>query len=308
MNKLKGENIMKKKNDIKFIIYQSLYIFVICVIAIKGADINLDEVEIKKMLDPKFAYIDTTQNKIVPMDAYTSLVPFDSNKYLIVPREDYKNNPGKYVTNPPIQIASLQGQIQPPNDNTNTNPKNEQPITEKKKPEIVLGEITLVQYRDNPVNNKGDSPINVKGITISPHSAATVRIDGENGVVVTSGDVSKTFQTIPNKKPQISFARIASMDENAKVTQLQRTVCYRVTINDDYPDQLDVKITGHVTFKQVSPTVYDVTMNAFGSKQAFDNYTDNRQQPYQMGFNVNVTDRIAKHNVTAQNNFVFGEW
>ena len=29
---------MKKKSDVKFIIYQSLYIFVVCVIAIKGCE------------------------------------------------------------------------------------------------------------------------------------------------------------------------------------------------------------------------------------------------------------------------------
>jgi len=31
---------MKKQRDVKFIIYQSLYIFVVCVIAIKGANLT----------------------------------------------------------------------------------------------------------------------------------------------------------------------------------------------------------------------------------------------------------------------------
>jgi len=35
---------MKKQKDVKFIIYQSLYIFVVCVIAIKGANLDLRQV------------------------------------------------------------------------------------------------------------------------------------------------------------------------------------------------------------------------------------------------------------------------
>jgi len=35
---------MKKNKDVKFIIYQSLYIFVVCVIAIKGANLDLVKV------------------------------------------------------------------------------------------------------------------------------------------------------------------------------------------------------------------------------------------------------------------------
>ena len=35
---------MKEKKDVKFIIYQMLYVFVICVIALKGANLDLEEV------------------------------------------------------------------------------------------------------------------------------------------------------------------------------------------------------------------------------------------------------------------------
>ncbi|NOS84690.1 MAG: hypothetical protein HOP31_06075, partial [Ignavibacteria bacterium] len=35
---------MKKQKDVKFIIYQALYIFVVCVIAIKGANLDLTQV------------------------------------------------------------------------------------------------------------------------------------------------------------------------------------------------------------------------------------------------------------------------
>jgi hypothetical protein len=49
-------------------------------------------------------------------------------------------------------------------------------------------------------------------------------------------------------------------------------------------------------------------MNAFGSKSAFDNFTDNKDSPYSVGFTVSLTDKIAGHKVTGQNSFIFGEW
>ena len=70
--------------DVKFIIYQSLYILVICIIAIKGADINLEEVELKKLMSPGYAYIDTTDKVQVKRDELSKLINFDSTKFMIV--------------------------------------------------------------------------------------------------------------------------------------------------------------------------------------------------------------------------------
>ncbi|MEO6691861.1 MAG: hypothetical protein ABIO44_05925, partial [Saprospiraceae bacterium] len=264
-----------------------------------------DEVEIKKLLDPRFAYVDTVENKVISKNMTT----YDSTKFLLVSIDDYKKNPQQYSN---MQITSS-GQMTV-NTFTTNNPDKpdvqtniEKPI-EEKKPEIVLGEITLYQYHDNSVNNKGDFPITVRGVTIPAHSSGIVRIEGDNSVVIASGNSSKTQGTTPNKKPQISFQRITSMGEDIKVSQLQRNVGYRVTISDDFPEQLEVKITGPVTFKEVGKGIFDITLNAFGSKAAFDNYTDNKNAPYQMGFNVTVKDKIAPHSVTAQNSFIFGDW
>ena len=54
---------MKKARDVKFVIYQVLYIFVICVIALKGADINLEEVISKEKVVEK-SYADSLKKYI----------------------------------------------------------------------------------------------------------------------------------------------------------------------------------------------------------------------------------------------------
>ena len=112
----------------------------------------------------------------------------------------------------------------------------------------------------------------------------------------------------PNEKPKIGMQRVASMGEDTRVTQLQSSVCFRVSITDDFPGQLDVKFNGPVTVKTVGTGVYDITMNAFGSRSAFDNFTDGKDSPYSVGFTVSVTDNIAGHKITGQNSFTFGDW
>lgn len=297
---------MRPKKDIKFIIYQSLYIFVICVIAIKGANIDLVEVDAKKMIDPGWTYVDTTNKILIDRNDLTKLIKFDSTKYLIVSKEDYNRNPEKYAG---LQVINTHtGDYTQPLTGNLTIEKTvtqEEPVKDK---EIVIGNIELYQYHSNPVPNQGNNPITISGTTIPAHSTGKVTLGGESSVIVSAGDVKRTVNVKENRKPQVSFARISSMGEDAKVTTLQRNVCYRITVSDDFVEQLDVKFSGGVTVKQVGPGIYDVTMNSFGSKAAFDNYTDSRTSPYSVGFTVTVSDRIAPHKVTGQNSFIFGEW
>jgi hypothetical protein len=126
--------------------------------------------------------------------------------------------------------------------------------------------------------------------------------------VIKVGSSTKTVELKPNQKPKISFQRVASMGEDTRVTQLQSSVCYRVTIEDDFPGQLDVKFSGPCTVKEKGGNTYDITMNAFSSKAAFDNFTDNKSAPYSTGFTVTVTDKIAGHKIAGQQSFIFGEW
>jgi hypothetical protein len=183
---------------------------------------------------------------------------------------------------------------------------------EKKDPgemqEIRIGSISLTQYTSNTLNNPYDVPLEVVGITtIPPKSTKTFETGGQGSVVIKVGSSSKTVELKPNEKPKINFQRIASMGEETRVTSLQSSVCYRVTISDDFPGQLDVKFSGPVTVKQ-SGNTYDITMNGFSSKAAFDNFTENKSAPYSLGFTVTVTDKIAGHKIAGQNSFYFGEW
>ena len=218
------------------------------------------------------------------------------------------------TSQPNLSITSVTPVVT--NTNTTNNPlveKVDQKPDVKKDPgemkEIRIGNIQLTQFTNNTLNNPYDSPLEIVGITsIPPHSSKTFVTGGESSVVIKVGDQTKTIEMKPNEKPKIGFQTVGSMGENARVTALQSSVGFRVTITDDFPGQLDVKFSGPVTVKQVSATVYDVTMNAFSSKGAFDNFTDGKESPYSVGFTVSVTDKIAGHKITGQNSFRFGEW
>jgi hypothetical protein len=303
----KGKTEMKKKNDVKFIIYQALYIFVICVIAVKGASIDLAEVELKKIIDPGWTYVDTSNKILIDKDELSKMIKFDSSQYLIVSKASYKPDPN----NPPVNIAGL-GPIQTPttmNDPfQNTTKEPEQKHDPGSTPLPVLGNLQLGQYHDNPVTNKNGYDITVKGVTIPAYSTKTIRIEGDASVIVNYPGGSTTIGTTPNKKPEIKIQPITPMGENARASQLQRTTCFRVTISDDFADQLEVKFSGPVSVIQKDKSTYDITMNFFPSSEAFKNFADNRESPYHVGFNVIVKDKIAPHSVTSQQEFTFGDW
>lgn len=305
---------MKKKGDVKFIIYQSLYIFVVCVIAIKGANLDLTQVvEDDGKPKPQIS-IDSLQKLY---DDWKQKVHVDTNFFIIVPKELLAENEKlqQIVQNmPKIDLNNYMPKVDM-SQYVKMTPEQKKILEEQKKEEpsqmqeIRIGNISLTQYTMNTLNNPYDVPLEIVGVTtIPPKSSKTFETGGQSSLVIRVGSSSKTVELKPNEKPRINIQSIAAMGENARVTSLQSSVCFRVTITDDFPGQLDVKINGPVTFKQVSPTTFDVTMNAFSSKAAFDNFTEGKDSPYSLGFTVTVKDKIAGHSITAQQSFRFGEW
>jgi len=304
---------MKKQKDVKFIIYQALYIFVVCVIAIKGANLDLTQV-VEDDGKPKVFLSPDSLQKLYEIIKKSVVV--DTNLYVIIKKEDLEKMDDKIkqlVVNPQnVQISST-----PINTMTTNNPQIQQPEIKKEEDpkdpgemkEIRIGNIQLTQYTNNTLNNPYDTPLEIEGITsIPPKSSKTFQTGGQSTVTIKVGNSTKTVELKPNEKPKINMQRVASMGEDTRVSQLQSSVCYRVTVSDDFPGQLDVKFNGPVTVKTVGSGVYDVTMNAFGSKSAFDNFTDGKDAPYSVGFTVSVSDNIAGHKITGQNSFIFGEW
>ena len=299
---------MRKKGDVKFIIYQALYIFVVCVVAIKGASLDLTQV-INDDGKPKVILTQAEMDSIQNLLKHSIII--DTTLFVVIPKELLKDNQRliDIVNNmPKIDLNNyvLKTEV-PPKIDREIEPDKKIEPTESK--EINIGKINLTQFTQNSLSNPYDVPMEIVGITTIPaKSTKTFVTGGESSVVIKVGSSSKTVELKQNQKPKISFQRVATMGEDTRVTQLQSSVCYRVTIEDDFPGQLDIKFSGPCTVKEKGGSTYDITMNAFSSKSAFDNFTDNKSAPYSTGFTVTVTDKIAGHKVAGQQSFIFGEW
>ena len=322
--------ITRKNRDVKFIIYQSLYIFVISVLALKGANLDLTEVVSKEKVVEK-TYTDSLKIMIDSLLArgYIPEIKFDTTQKFTNPEEMKKklqeaqqqlavlkmNSPSITVntTSPGIQLQ--QTNITEEKEKIQDKPKEEK-IEEKEGKELDFKiPQTFTQYTSNSISNPSSVTIEIYGsdgsmiATVPPGGSRSFQLGGQNSLTFKGGGVSKTVSTKENVKPKVTMQRLVSAGEDVSVRNLQSTVGYRVTISDDYPGQLDVKFSGPVSVKQSGPLVYDVTLNFLNSKSAYDNFTENREAPFSVSFQISVKDRIAtQHNVSQSGVFQFGEW
>ena len=322
--------ITRKNRDVKFIIYQSLYIFVISVLALKGANLDLTEVVSKEKVVEK-TYTDSLKIMIDSLLArgYIPEIKFDTTQKFTNPEEMKKklqeaqqqlavlkmNSPSITVntTSPGIQLQ--QTNITEEKEKIQDKPKEEK-IEEKEGKELDFKiPQTFTQFTSNSISNPSSVTIEIYGsdgsmiATVPPGGSRSFQLGGQNSLTFKGGGVSKTVSTKENIKPKVTMQRLVSAGEEVSVRNLQSTVGYRVTISDDYPGQLDVKFSGPVSVKQSGPLVYDVTLNFLNSKSAYDNFTENREAPFSVSFQISVKDRIAtQHNVSQSGVFQFGEW
>lgn len=289
---------MNHKKDIKFVIYQVLYIFVICVFAIKGADLNLTKVVAKdKSIPPE-----TRDSLIGVIDSLIALgiIPEITNNPVIDDGITSITEQGTGTTpvNPPL----------PPPEKVDT--ESEDPDNDEEEPIPVIQKVKLVQFRENTLRNLNNVDMSLKfddGTTliVPPKSSKTFVIKGQNSVTITAGNQTEVISIDKNDNPKINFKKIAG---TKKVSELQRIIGFRVEILDDYPDQLEVSISGSVKYVQVAPMIYDVTLNYFTSRSSFEKFTENRDSPYRINFSVTVTDKVSGKPITQIGTFEFEDW
>lgn len=326
--------INRKNRDVKFIIYQSLYIFVISVLALKGANLDLTEV-VTKEKEKKITdlYVDSLRSVIDSLLA-KGIVPelkFDTSKkftdieelkkelavrqkQLAEMRVTISSSPSFSVNQTSPNISVTQQEKQTEAEKKKIEEEKEESKEQKKGFEFRVPQ-SFTQYTTNSVSNPSDEPIEIYGsdgsmlASVPPGGSRTFTLGGQTSLTFKRGGESKTVSTKENQKPKLVMQRLVDAGENVSITKLQMTVGYRVTINDDYPDQLDINFTGPVKVKKVGPMVYDVTLDFIKSKETYDKYTENRDPPYSVNFTVTVKDRVASQQVVKQlGTFQFGEY
>jgi phosphoribosyl-dephospho-CoA transferase len=298
---------MKKGRDVKFIIYQVLYIFVICVIALKGADINLEEVLDAKQVVKK-TYADSLKKYIDSILAL-GLIPsisIDTNK--IFTAEDMEkvmaelNQLKKDIPPPIVQQEQIRIKTE------TTKPDIKEP--DKIKKATVQG-VELTQYSQSSLKNPYSETLVITAdgktlASIPPQQSAKILLGGESSVTFRVGDATDTKPTKQKQSPKVEIQKVYA---GGSLRQVQNSVGFRVTILSNNPGDLDVKISGPVSTKQVSPTVFDVTLTLLGSQAAFDAWTKGKDEPYKASFTVNIKDKYnPKFSISQIGVFTFDKW
>ncbi len=301
---------MSKGKDVKFIIYQVLYIFVVCVIALKGANLDLSEVLSKDKVVEK-TYADSLKRYIDSLLAL-GLVPrieIDTTVRSLAELQQKLQILRTQIAS--VSVTTTSPQITPDLKVDPEKPKEQVEIKEEPNVSPVVAQ-TLQQFRANTVSNRGNLPLEIYAdgsliATVSPGSSQTFTLNGQKSITFKSGGQSSTASTRENKLQVVSVQTLAPSGEDASIRQIQSVTAWRVTIDDDFPDQLEVSFKGPVTVSQKG-NAYDVKLNIIGSKDQFDRFTDGKDSPYTASFNITVTDKISKKTVSRMGTVQFGNW
>jgi len=303
----------KHNRDVKFIIYQVLYIFVIVILTIKGADLNLQKVLTEEDAVKK-TYADSLKKYIDSMLAL-GLVPkieLDSLRNIA----DLRNFIAPIIPQMPVTGVLIQpGNVQISQEDyiklkekEKEDPKQEIQNNEN----IVLPTVPLVQFTKNSLKNNGTGDLQVLGdgsliSTIAPGQSGTFQVMGQKTITYKQGGQSRNVNTRENSKPEVNIQQFKAGGEDASLRELQSVIGFRISIKDDYP-QYKVTISGPVKFEDKGNGVYDIKLFYAGSKSEFESRTANMSAPFRASFNVTVKDEIAGHTVSRSGQYTFGDW
>ena len=310
--------MVKKERDSKFIIYQVLYIFVITVLALKGADLNLREVVSK----------DQTVNKSVR----DSLVVLIDSLYAQGSKFEIKVDPNVVVENKELKekLAAMNKKLQeikiPEKEPVEKKPK----VEEQTKLQSPIS-ISQVFYQDtwNIAKNGGNVPVEIydpakmqKPITvIDPGQEKKFDLADQQSIILKYGSQQETIKTTPRPIPEIRIEKVTTkMDGNdIYVQDLQRTTVFTVTIVDNRPEQLKVSYTGPISVSgplkdNKGNLVYNVSLKIASTREKFNDWVDkygdltDASGRYKANFFFTVVDQKAHHRAQVGDTFYFTDF
>ena len=311
--------MVKKERDSKFIIYQVLYIFVITVLALKGADLNLREVVSK----------DQTVNKSVR----DSLVVLIDSLYAQGSKFEIKVDPNVVVENKELRekLATLNKKLQEVKIPEKKEPVEDKPdVKEQTKLQSPIS-ISQVFYQNtwNIAKNGGNVPVEIYDpakmhspiVVISSGQEKKFDLAGEESIVIKYGSQQETIKTTPRPIPEIKIEKVTTkMDGNdIYVQDLQRTTVFTVTIVDNRPDQLKVSYTGPISVSgplkdNKGNLVYNVSLKIASTRERFNDWVDkygdltDASGRYKANFFFTVVDQKAHHRTQVGDTFYFTDF
>ncbi len=313
--------MINKNRDSKFVIYQVLYIFVITVLALKGADLDLRRVALeeetvdKKVRDSLVTLIDSLYALGLKFD-----IKIDEN--LPVENEELKKKLASL--NQKLQEVQTKLQELPP-------PKEEEPVVEEQTlmPMPISNKQTFIQHTWNIASNTGSVPVEIydprdksKPIVVIPAGQERkFDLTDQTEVVVKFGSQEDKINVIPNKPPEIKIEKVTTK-MNARdiyVQELQRISVFKVTVIDNRPDQLKISWNGPISVSgpvkdSNGNLIYNVSLKIASTSSAFDDWLDKNGNlresdgRYKVNFFFTAVDDRTKDRVQVGDSFFFTDF
>ncbi|GBD86561.1 hypothetical protein BMS3Abin03_00481 [bacterium BMS3Abin03] len=315
--------MINKNRDVKFIIYQVLYIFVITILALKGADLNLKRVALKE--------------KTVDVSVRDSLVAILDSLYSLGIDFSIQIDPKVVEENVELkeQLASLNKRVNDLKDIVKEIPPPEEKKPEKKVKEqtklqspISLKQ-TFIQYTWNIAKNSGTVPTEIYDpknmstpiVIIPPGKEKKFDLEDQTEVIVKFGTQQERIKVIPNRPPEVKILRVTTKmnASDIYVKELQRITAFTVTIIDKRPNQLKVTYSGPISVNgpikdKKGNLVYNVSLRMAANESQYDDWIDKHEEMqeadgrYKANFFFTVVDERTKDRVQVGDSFFFTDF
>lgn len=315
--------MVQKERDSKFIIYQVLYIFVITVLALKGADLDLNKV--------------VSKDQVVNKSVKDSLVTIIDSLYAKGINFDIKIDENAAVENVELKekLASMKTELKkitskikeiPPEDRVPE--KVEESEQTKLQLPIALTQ-TFIQNTWNTAENNGNVPTSIYDpknmsepiVVIPPGEERKFDLEDQTEVIAKFGSQEQKIKVVPNKPPDIKIERVTTKmnASDIYVQDLQKITVYKVTILDERPEQLKVTYTGPISVNGPNKDskgnlVYNVSPNIAATESKYEqwlernNVLEEADGRYKVNFFFNVIDTKSKDRVQVGDSFFFTDF
>lgn len=313
--------MIRRERDSKFVIYQVLYIFVITVLALKGADLDLRRVA----LEDETVQVSVRDSLMAVLDSLYALgidftIKIDPN--VLVENEDMR----KQLAEMNRKLDAVKDYVPPPKEEEK--PK-ELPKEEQLKMQLPISlKQTFIQHTWNIAKNSGTVPTTILDprdrkqlVVIPPGQEMKFDLTDQDEVIVAFGSQEERVKVITNKPPEIKIERVTTKmnSRTIYVQELQRITAFTVTIIDNRPEQLKISYNGPISVNGPQTDangnmVYNVSLKLAANENQFDDWTDKNEQlresdgRYKANFFFTVVDDRTKDRVQVGDSFFFTDF
>lgn len=312
----------RRERDSKFVIYQVLYIFVITVLALKGADLDLRRVAL--------------EDETVRVSVRDSLVAVLDSLYAMGIDFSIRIDPNVLVENEEMkqQLAVLSKKLDTYKDYVPPPKEEEKPKEEPKEEQIKMQlpislKQTFIQHTWNLATNSGTVPTTLYDprdrskpiVVIPPGKEVKFDLTDQTEVIVAFGSQEERVKVIPNKPPEVKIERVTTKmnSRSIYVQELQRITAFTVTIIDNRPEQLKISYSGpiSVTGPQTDSNgnmVYNVSLKLAANQNQYDDWVDKNDKlreadgRYKANFFFTVVDERTNDRVQVGDSFFFTDF